>query len=613
MNYIQFMQSPFQPILPQQKERLDQKLKRIELQRKWAEEAQNAYKKREKQRIEDQNTRQLETSEIAHITDPETKETKSVYNPGVGYLKTTGDIMNETGIADFIPVVGDVKTGSEAVQAAKNGDYSSAIALAGLALIPNAIETPMKAYRKLTHGQINKILLNSGRILPNNAETKGLTLSLSKPRKAEYYIQMDEPFSVVETLQGASYSPSPSKPLSNRVITKSENTPLLQNNILFKKVNGKYVPVDLSENYDVQALLAMEPSKSSSLSLQSKRNGTERKISDHEIQILSNPRTDINLKDTYIIPGTEYHVAGISHPEIYKSTYPYLVNQSNATFTQLPFSKGVYATSLKQTDAYNPIYAQIRTYIQDYEKIDPIFNSAAAQGALLSHYKNNFGIDLSGLSENERVRFMSKLQSELPTDAKVLFHSTQHPITEWDPSKLGSTTGNSGFYGRGLYLSDIPTQDYGPITQPIIVQGANKPVIISREIDGSYLNSHPKYRLHSPQQDVDDLLADISYSPIRFNGTPSGRPIQWPLVSKDFNKWNKFLKTNNVDIIYAVPSSKGSGVFSEILLPESTSARINTLFPRPEQIQGGQVVRDFSKGFMYKHGGTLNYLDFFKK
>mgnify|MGYP004609592767 CR=1 FL=1 len=81
---------------------------------------------------------------------------------------------------------------------------------------------------------------------------------------------------------------------------------------------------------------------------------------------------------------------------------------------------------------------------------------------------------------------------------------------------------------------------------------------------------------------MDDLLADISYSPIRFNGTPSGRPIQWPLVSKDFNKWNKFLKTNNVDIIYAVPSSKGSGVFSEILLPESTSARINTLFPRPE-------------------------------
>lgn len=46
----------------------------------------------------------------------------------------------------------------------------------------------------------------------------------------------------------------------------------------------------------------------------------------------------------------------------------------------------------------------------------------------------------------------------------ILFHSTHTPFQTIDLTKLNYV--NDGFYGKGLYFSDIPTNDYGHYILP---------------------------------------------------------------------------------------------------------------------------------------------------
>lgn len=52
-------------------------------------------------------------------------------------------------IADWLPVTGDILAGTDVYNATRQGNYSSAAALAGLMLVPNIIEKPIKIGKKL--------------------------------------------------------------------------------------------------------------------------------------------------------------------------------------------------------------------------------------------------------------------------------------------------------------------------------------------------------------------------------------------------------------------------------------------------------------------------------
>ena len=224
----------------------------------------------------------------------------------------------------------------------------------------------------------------------------------------------------------------------------------------------------------------------------------------------------------------------------------------------------------------------VREYIDGANfDVSPVFDSAKLQHSLIDYYKNVYGVDLTGLDWAERAKFMQALKSR--SGRELLFHSTNKPFTQWDPSKLASNTGNNGFFGRGLYTTDVPTTDYGIFQIPLTISKPTKQIIIE--------HTPGIRRFTSPMQDVDDALQEATLPSWYFKrgGRYSPRDVYSSYPGMDVggrpDVWNKWLRDNNIDLVRAADSSKGSGIYAETLIPEFTSVDVKPLFKPLQQLK----------------------------
>lgn len=78
----------------------------------------------------------------------------------------------DDGVAGFVPVLGDVLQGTQAIVDASEGKWGNAVLGAGLLLLPNAIEKPLKTGAKQSIKYFKEIPINETaayRVLKNDA------------------------------------------------------------------------------------------------------------------------------------------------------------------------------------------------------------------------------------------------------------------------------------------------------------------------------------------------------------------------------------------------------------------------------------------------------------
>lgn len=194
MNYIQYMQAPFQPIgftvgVPKEQQASSkQTQKALGMDTK-------AYKdlleKAKKEAIEKHNKAQLERNEIAYVINPKTRQKERVYNPSAGYLSGTDPLVKA--VLDVTPV-GDAETIAEASNQAAQGNLKAAGTLIGVALLPNVIganavgkkvvkegveETTKNAIDLGIKGQLDDIVVNSAKVATNPPSAKAFAANLA--------------------------------------------------------------------------------------------------------------------------------------------------------------------------------------------------------------------------------------------------------------------------------------------------------------------------------------------------------------------------------------------------------------------------------------------------
>lgn len=233
-----------------------------------------------------------------------------------------------------------------------------------------------------------------------------------------------------------------------------------------------------------------------------------------------------------------------------------------------------------------------------------------------SAYYNQFGENISNLSNDEIAKFISKLKADQKQE--LLFHSSNHHIRELNNKKLGLNTGNSGYLGRGLYFSDVPTSNYGHLQQPMIIKGNERKLILN---DAKGYGS----RITSDNSVADNLIAKNQKQNVRYN--PKNKKFKtstysvYPGMSegsKNTKEWNDYLNTK--DAVYYKGTSKGQGYeYPEILIPENSNAKLKSLFPNvevlKEAIKTGKITRNWDSKDLYNSivpligaGTTYKYL-----
>lgn len=317
---------------------------------------------------------------------------------------------------------------------------------------------------------------------------------------------------------------------------------------LYSKIDGKYKLIhDPYSNPDLQIPITNSKLKSDQI-LETPR-GTERKLDSHTILTTPQRRSDFTSDDYIIDPYAAVDFFNIFNPTIRQDPRKMLKLERARSATSIGnksygdlwerSSNDKYFYSTKKTldfrgqnDPYNDA---VRQYIDEYNhNVDEMFKGDVLQHAMLDHYKNFYGVDLTNLTREERAVFMQKLYDE--SGQELLFHSTNTPFTKWDTSKLGTNMGNQGFFGRGLYMTDVPTEEYGFLQQPLLISKPKKQILITHQPG--------QLRLSSPQQDVDDALAMATRN--QWNVDKSGkwtRPSMYsPYVGMDAggrpNFWN---------------------------------------------------------------------------
>lgn len=467
-------------------------------------------------------------------------------------------------------------------------------------------------YRKLGQGQLNKILNSEGAIEHTSGE-KNLTLKKGKPRKGDYYIKIDRnSVPVTGEKDRAAYGPFNKKPVSARVSTSEDYSPNINDpevRLFARTGYGKYKEIQDPLN---NAELRIQPidRRANKSYINEKKRGDEIRLDDHSI-LTNSPRTTLQSSDYILDPYSFPGAISRSSKEVYipkdNGIGKYVkVQQSPSSFIERPLftSKGSPTSrtySFVKDDLFVPsekiAYPSdwiastrkalempkkdskdldlIREYIDGVDtKISPIFDSGIMQHSLIDYYKNVYGVDLTGLDWNERAKFMQILKNH--SGRELLFHSTNKPFAKWDSSKLGSNTGNEGFFGRGLYTTDVPTTDYGIFQIPLTISKPTKQIIIEK--------TPGIRRFTSPMQDVDDALQQATLPSWHFkrDGRYSPDEIYSPYPGMSAGGrpdiWNKWLRDNNIDLVRAADSSKGLGIYAETLIPEFTSADVKPLF-----------------------------------
>jgi hypothetical protein len=260
---------------------------------------------------------------------------------------------------------------------------------------------------------------------------------------------------------------------------------------LYSKINGKYKLIDDPySNPDLQIPITNSKLKSGQI-LEAPR-GTERKLDSHTILTTPQRRSDFTSDDYIIDPYAVVDFFDILNSTIRQDPRKLLKlrraraatsigNKNNGDLWERSFNDKYFYSTKKTLDFHgqnDPYNDAVRQYIDGYNRnINEMFEGDVLQHAMLDHYKNFYGVDLTNLTREERAAFMQKLYDE--SGQELLFHSTNTPFTKWDPSKLGKNTGNQGFFGRGLYVTDVPSEDYGFLQQPLLISKPKKQIFIT--------------------------------------------------------------------------------------------------------------------------------------
>jgi len=483
-------------------------------------------------------------------------------------------------------------------------------------ILPGA-NLPNKYYRRLTEGQISKAIREKGLITPTLKE-KGLTVTKSFPKKGQYVLELSTNKPVSANPLSISYGkthPSQTYSFPDIVDLQSGNMKM------FRRLNKKLIEVDpklygapsKEALIDKQVIESMSPA-SGSLPYHHYA-GEETLLSPHKIYKGGQNPPQLSLDRDYIYGIEKFkrnkskiHYADPSRSDEVSS--PHIVNDyKRPSYVNLYDNYYYYASTEPSANSLTPLSKNIQKYIGTFsDEISPQFRSPQMINSVRSYYKNHFGEDVSMLSNEDISKFIQKSYNE--SGAKgVLYHSTNRPMTEYNPNYPTEERINPGWLGEGTYFADIPSQDYGLLQEPFIHSGIEKKVIINDIRDFK----KPTVRFTSPQIEVDNLLKKISKPIVRKDKgglSYEGNPTAFG-VGKNREIWNKFIKDKQVDAIYSATSTKGVGMnWPEIIIPPSSSVNLRSLYPHPELIKSslnkGRLNRDWSNPMInYEDGGNI--------
>jgi len=483
-------------------------------------------------------------------------------------------------------------------------------------ILPGA-NLPNKYYRRLTEGQISKAIREKGLITPTLKE-KGLTVTKSFPKKGQYVLELSTNKPVSANPLSISYGkthPSQTYSFPDIVDLQSGNMKM------FRRLNKKLIEVDpklygapsKEALIDKQVIESMSPA-SGSLPYHHYA-GEETLLSPHKIYKGGQNPPQLSLDRDYIygIEKFKRNKSKIDYADPSRSdevSSPHIVNDyKRPSYVNLYDNYYYYASTEPSANSLTPLAKNIQKYIGTFsDEISPQFRSPQMINSVRNYYKNHFGEDVSMLSNEDISKFIQKSYNE--SGAKgVLYHSTNRPMTEYNPNYPTEERINPGWLGEGTYFADIPSQDYGLLQEPFIHSGIEKKVIINDIRDFK----KPTVRFTSPQIEVDNLLKKISKPIVRKDKgglSYEGNPTAFG-VGKNREIWNKFIKDKQVDAIYSATSTKGVGMnWPEIIIPPSSSVNLRSLYPHPELIKSslnkGRLNRDWSNPMInYEDGGNI--------
>ena len=483
-------------------------------------------------------------------------------------------------------------------------------------ILPGA-NLPNKYYRRLTEGQISKAIREKGLITPTLKE-KGLTVTKSFPKKGQYVLELSTNKPVSANPLSISYGkthPSQTYSFPDIVDLQSGNMKM------FRRLNKKLIEVDpklygapsKEALIDKQVIESMSPA-SGSLPYHHYA-GEETLLSPHKIYKGGQNPPQLSLDRDYIygIEKFKRNKSKIDYADPSRSdevSSPHIVNDyKRPSYVNLYDNYYYYASTEPSANSLTPLSKNIQKYIGTFsDEISPQFRSPQMINSVRNYYKNHFGEDVSMLSNEDISKFIQKSYNE--SGAKgVLYHSTNRPMTEYNPNYPTEERINPGWLGEGTYFADIPSQDYGLLQEPFIHSGIEKKVIINDIRDFK----KPTVRFTSPQIEVDNLLKKISKPIVRKDKgglSYEGNPTAFG-VGKNREIWNKFIKDKQVDAIYSATSTKGVGMnWPEIIIPPSSSVNLRSLYPHPELIKSslnkGRLNRDWSNPMInYEDGGNI--------
>lgn len=423
--------------------------------------------------------------------------------------------------------------------------------------------------RKLNLQQLSNILENMGEVYPLASEKGRLTFTSAMPRKSQFYIELDVP--TVEFLPKERFNPLQRTNLSDRYRTTSDFRPnLFDEAVKVYRRTGRsgYSLIPKSE------LLSPDFANYGTVP---KRIHTEKpiRLDSHNIYLPETPQPTQSGPSYYMEIFDPANPGAIDIPEYRVRDNAMRIGYRSGTYLDSDFN---YKPLFGDTEGSN--ITTLKSKIQNQ-------NSPSRTATLMVEpakrfYMENYNVSPNALTDDEWQGLMQTIL-EKNSGKDILFHSTHTPFQTIDLTKLNHV--NDGFYGRGLYFSDIPTNDYGHYILPFAFPKGKQ----LRLFDNNGF-------LHADNEAADKLLQSLRKPMVKWTkkGFKDDLWGPWPGMketSKDPESWNQFLIDNDIDILKATKSSKGSGVvYPEILIPTKKTPMLEFLFKAPSELkQGGKL------------------------
>lgn len=420
--------------------------------------------------------------------------------------------------------------------------------------------------RKISRGQLNKILDDHGFVRPLKNEGSNLRFTKVRPKKAEFYIETDVPVVKEIIPEGVPNDRFYNGPYSVRYEADKNFRPNIfdENVKVFQKHGNKYTELSLddllSPNVREYGLGNRKPIR------------TEKPInlSSHKIYI---PETPVQTNE-----GFTYYPDEAISPWNQTSLKKYQKIELDPFQEGLGYydvATGKYLTQFDGVINQQQIDA-LKNSIKNVKEPTDIAKSMVA-GAK-KYYLSKYDLKANALTDDEWSKLMQTiLENEQKKGREVFFQSTYEPFDKVLKSELLKR--NQGFLGKGFYVSDIPQFDYGTYMLPVSIPSGKQ--IVLYEKNGF---------LHADNKIADKLLSDVRKSMVRWS-KKGFKPKEWGWwpgmqeTSKNPDAWNQMIKSLDVNTIKSMETSMGGGYkYPEVLIPEDKVDLIDVLFKEPTKL-----------------------------